>query len=136
MHGVIDTNVLIYDTFEDTEFHKRAEEILESLDRWYVPAIVVQEYVWFFKNNGFSAREALEALRGYREDPRFRGLSEDPQLIESALNLVVEEKLSLSRFNDAVILLHALEKGTLVTFDVKLRNLAKRKGVVVLPEEL
>ena len=136
MHGVIDTNVLIYDTFEDTEFHKRAEEILESLDRWYVPAIVVQEYVWFFKNNGFPAREALEALRGYREDPRFRGLSEDPELIESALNFVVREKLSLSRFNDAVIFLHALEKGTLVTFDVKLRNLAKRKGVVVLPEEL
>ncbi len=136
MHGIIDTNVLIYDTFEDTEFHKRAEEVLESLDRWYVPAIVTQEYVWFFKNNGFSAKEALEALRGYTEDPRFRGLSEDPQLIESALNLVVEEKLSLSRFNDAVILLHALEKGTLVTFDVKLRNLAKRKGVAVLPEEL
>ncbi|MEO2152327.1 MAG: PIN domain-containing protein, partial [Thermococcus sp.] len=47
MHGVIDTNVLIYDTFEDTEFHKKAEETLESLDRWYVPAIVTQEYVWF-----------------------------------------------------------------------------------------
>jgi len=136
MHGVIDTNVLIYDTFEDTEFHKRAEEVLESLDRWYVPAIVVQEYVWFFKNNGFSAEEALEALKGYTEDPRFKGLSEDPQLIESALDLVVAEKLSLSRFNDVIVLLHALEKGSLVTFDVKLRNLAKRKGVVVLPEEL
>ena len=136
MHGVIDTNVLIYDTFEDTEFHKRAEELLESLDRWYVPAIVVQEYVWFFRNNGFSAREALEALRGYTEDPRFKGLSEDPELIESALNFVVGKKLSLSRFNDVVILLHALEKGTLVTFDVKLRNLAKREGVAVLPDEL
>jgi len=136
MHGVIDTNVLIYDTFEDTEFHKRAEELLESLDRWYVPAIVVQEYVWFFRNNGFSAREALEALRGYTEDPRFKGLSEDPELIESALNFVVGKKLSLSRFNDVVILLHALEKGTLVTFDVKLRKLAKREGITVLPDEL
>jgi len=136
MHGVIDTNLLIYDTFEDTEFHKKAEEILESLDRWYVPAIVVQEYVWFFKNNGFPAGEALEALKGYTEDPRFKGLSEDQGLIESALNFVVGEKLSLSRFNDAVILLHALEKGTLVTFDAKLRNLAKRKGITVLPDEL
>jgi len=136
MHGVIDTNVLIYDTFEDTEFHKRAEGVLESLNRWYVPAIVVQEYVWFFKNNGFSAGEALEALEGYMEDPRFKGLSEDPKLIESALNFVVAEKLSLSHFNDVVILLHALEKGTLVTFDAKLRKLAKRKGVTVLPDEL
>ncbi len=85
MHGVIDTNVLIYDTFEDTEFHSEAEGTLESLDRWYVPAIVMQEHVWFFKNNGFSAKDALESLRGYMEDPRFKGLSEGPKTIENAL---------------------------------------------------
>ena len=136
MHGVIDTNVLIYDTFEDTEFHSEAENILESLDRWYVPAIVMQEYVWFFKNNGFSAKDALESLRGYTEDPRFRGLSESPETIENALNLLVGEKLSLSRFNDVVVLLHALERGTLATFDKKLRSLAERKGIKVLPENL
>ncbi len=135
MHGVIDTNVLIYDTFEDTEFHSEAENVLESLDRWYVPAIVMQEYVWFFKNNGFSAKDALESLRGYTEDPRFRGLSESPETIENALNLLVGEKISLSRFNDVVVLLHALERGTLATFDRKLRNLAKRKGIKVLPEK-
>ncbi len=135
MHGVIDTNVLIYDTFEDTEFHSEAENVLDSLDRWYVPAIVMQEYVWFFKNNGFSAKDALESLRGYTEDPRFRGLSESPKIIENTLNLLVGEKISLSRFNDVVVLLHALEKGTLATFDKKLRVLAKRKGIKVLPEK-
>ena len=136
MHGVIDTNVLIYDTFEDTEFHSDAENVLDSLDRWYVPAIVTQEYVWFFKNNGFSAKDALESLRGYTEDPRFRGLSENPKIIENALNLLVEERISLSLFNDVVVLLHALERGTLVTFDRKLRSLAERKGIKVLPENL
>ena len=75
-------------------------------------------------------------MHGYTEDPRFKGLSEDQGLIESTLNFVVGEKLSLSRFNDVVILLHALERGTLVTFDAKLRNLAKREGVTVLPDEL
>ncbi len=135
MHGVIDTNVLIYDTFEDTKFHSKAENVLDSLDRWYVPAIVMQEYVWFFKNNGFSAKDALASLRGYTEDPRFRGLSESPETIENALNLLVGEKISLSRFNDVVVLLHALEKGTLVTFDKKLRRLAKRKGIKVLPDK-
>ena len=136
MHGVIDTNVLIYDTFEDTEFHSVAENVLDSLDRWYVPAIVTQEYVWFFKNNGFSARDALESLRGYTEDPRFRGLSESPKIIENALNLLVEERISLSLFNDVVVLLHALERGMLVTFDRKLRSLAERKGIKVLPKKL
>ncbi len=134
MHGVIDTNVLIYDTFEDTGFHSEAENLLESLDRWYVPAIVMQEYVWFFKNNGFSAKDALESLSGYIDDPRFRGISENPKIIESALNFLVGEKISLSRFNDVIVLLHALEKGTLVTFDKKLRGMAKRKGIKVLPE--
>lgn len=39
--------VLIYDTFIDSEFHKKARSLLDSLDRWYIPPTVLQEYVWF-----------------------------------------------------------------------------------------
>lgn len=133
MHGVIDTNVLIYDTFEDSEFHSEAEEVLESLDTWYIPAIVLQEFVWFFKNSGFSAEETWEVLKGYLDDPRFRGLKDGPETVKRAFGILMEEKLSPSRFNDAMILVHALKKGVLVTFDARFRKLAKRKGVKVLP---
>jgi len=130
---VIDTNVFIYDTFEDSEFHKEAEKILESLDVWYVPSIVLQEFVWFFKGTEFSVTETWEVLNGYIRDPRFRGLNDTPKVVENALRILIEENLSLSRFNDAIILVHAIEKGALVTFDSKFRKLAKRRGVKVLP---
>ncbi|QDA31264.1 PIN domain-containing protein [Thermococcus indicus] len=133
MHGVIDTNVLIHDTFEDSEFHSEAEDVLESLDTWYIPAIVLQEFVWFFKNNGFSVDETWEVLKGYLDDPRFRGLNDNPQIVKKAFEILKVEKLPLSRFNDAMILAHALEKGVLVTFDSKFRKLAGRMGVKVLP---
>lgn len=133
MHGVIDTNVLIYDTFEDSEFHSEAEKVLESLDTWYIPTIVLQEFAWFFKNNGFSVDETWEVLKGYIDDPRFRGLKNGPETVRRAFGILMEENLSLSRFNDAMILVHALEKGVLVTFDSKFRELAGRRGVKVLP---
>lgn len=136
MHAVIDTNVLIYDTFSNSGFHKEARALLDSLDKWCIPPIVIQEYVWFFKNQGFSVKEARTMLSEYTSDPRFKGLVEDHKVILRALELLEKEKLSLSRFNDVIILTHTLEKGYLATFDQKLRKLAERLGVEVLPENL
>ncbi|WP_237698662.1 PIN domain-containing protein [Pyrococcus yayanosii] len=75
--------------------------------------------MWFFKNNGLSLKEAKEMLNEYTSDPRSRNLREDANIVRKALLLLEEEKLSLSRFNDAI----------LATFDKKLRKLAKRRGV-------
>ncbi len=50
--AVIDTNVIIYDYVEDSELHGRAEEILDSLDKWVIPAVVFYEFVWFLKGMG------------------------------------------------------------------------------------
>lgn len=137
MHAVIDTNVLIYDTFEDFELHKNARALLDSLDKWYVPTIVLQEYIWFFKNNGFSLSEAKSMLMEYINDPRFRGVEENYNAVMYALNILEKNRLSLSRFNDALILYHAvLRKYPLATFDTRFRKLAIKYGVKVLPEEL
>lgn len=136
MHAVIDTNVLIYDTFSDSEFHETARNLLNSLDKWYIPPIVLQEYVWFFKNQGFSVKEARTMLSEYTSDPRFKGLVEDYKVILHALELLEREKLSLSRFNDVVILIHAIEKNCLATFDQRLRRLAVKLEVELLPSEI
>ncbi len=45
MEGVVDTNVLIHDTIEDSEFHEAAASDLGRLDRWLVPTVVIEEYV-------------------------------------------------------------------------------------------
>jgi len=49
MRAAIDTNVLIYDLVEDSEFHKEAEELLDSLEEWLITSIVVHELVWFLR---------------------------------------------------------------------------------------
>jgi len=45
MKALIDTNVLVYDTFEDSIYHAEAKKLLDSLDRWIIPSIVIHEYV-------------------------------------------------------------------------------------------
>jgi predicted nucleic acid-binding protein len=39
--AVVDTNVLVYDTFEDSLYHETAARLLDNLDRWLVPLIVI-----------------------------------------------------------------------------------------------
>lgn len=34
---------------EDSEYHKEAEAILDSLSKWIIPVIVIHELVWFLK---------------------------------------------------------------------------------------
>ncbi len=51
MKVLIDTNVIIYDLFEDPQFHKEAEEILDSSEGWVIPSIVIHELVWFLRDN-------------------------------------------------------------------------------------
>lgn len=47
MSAVVDTNVLIFDTFEDSEFHTEAMKLLDSLKKWILPSIAFREYAWF-----------------------------------------------------------------------------------------
>ena len=53
----------------------------------------------------------------------------------SALNFIAKEDISLSRYNDRIILSIAFERDKkLVTFDKKLRKQAVALGVDVIPE--
>lgn len=45
LEAVIDTNVLVCDTFEDSIHHEGAARLLDSLDHWLIPPIVIYEYV-------------------------------------------------------------------------------------------
>jgi len=55
--------------------------------------------------------------------------------ILEALKRIRREKISLSRYNDEVILSIATRVGVLATFDNRLRKLSESLRVRVLPEE-
>lgn len=129
--AVVDTNVIIYDYVEDSELHSRAEEILDSLNKWVIPAIVVYEFVWFLKGMGLEGmlRDVFEYLRNEKAEV----VCDCPENLKSAADLVAREGLSLSEYKDMVILSHAIRgRIPLVTFDKKLAKIAKKYGVEVI----
>lgn len=80
---------------------------------------------------------ARSMLSEYLDDPRFNRLNDNGESIVYALELIEKNSLSLSRFNDAIILYHALQRSyPLATFDKKFRKLAVKNGVEVLPAKV
>ncbi|EWG07721.1 MAG: PIN domain-containing protein [Candidatus Aramenus sulfurataquae] len=130
MKILVDTNIIIYDLVEDSQFHKEAEEILDKADTWVIPTIVIHELVWFLKGNNL---EKIEYVSAYLENPKTEVVCEEYEVVRKAIEIITKEKLSLSRYNDAVVLAHTISrKLPLVTFDKRLSSLAKRYGVEVL----
>jgi len=130
MRAVIDTNVLIYDLVEDSEFHKEAEKLLDSLEEWLIPSIVIHELAWFLRANEI---DNVEYVKSYVTNERAKILCDSDDVIGRALEILIKERLSLSRYNDVVILAHAIEnESPLATKDKALKGLARRHGVEVI----
>ena len=126
--------MLIYDTFEDSLHHKEASELLDSLEGWIIPLIVIYEFVWFLRGLGIDSATALEKVGDYVLAEESEVYQEGSGAVLEALRSLVKEGLSLGRFNDEVILSVAItEDLPLATFDGRLRSKAKKKGIDVLP---
>ncbi len=134
---VIDTNVLIYDTVEDSKYHETAKDILDSEDPWSIPSIVIYEYVWFFKRQNYEPEEVKTLLKNYLTDPRKKIITDDGDHSTNSLNILEDENLSLKHYNDMVILSSARgSEQPIVTFDGKLRGIADRYEVELIPETI
>lgn len=134
---MIDTNVLVYDTFEDSLYHRNAASLLDELDRWLIPMIVVYEYVWFLRGLSIDTELAREKVLEYITDEKTSIIKEEISDVKWAFSTLVEEELSLSRFNDKVILAIAARRELpLASYDTKLRAQATKLGVTVLPRLL
>lgn len=137
MKAVIDTNVLVYDTFEDSIYHEDAVRLLNRLDKWVIPFIVFYEYVWFLKGVEMSPENTYEKVLEYLEDEKTVIVCETAWEVKWSLTKIVREKLSLSRFNDKVILATAVKRRLpLASFDKQLRNQAVKYGVITLPSSI
>lgn len=129
MSAVVDTNVLIFDTFEDSEFHVEAMKLLDSLKKWILPSIVFHEYVWFMKGEkldlSFSQEKIIEYLTHAKTNPV-------PIQVDDILFSIQRIK-EYQDYNDFLILSAAKRMGhTLLTFDEKLKKHANQHGVRTL----
>ncbi len=136
MECVVDTNVLIHDTIEDSEFHEAAASDLGRLSRWLVPTVVIEEYVsvlWKLglkkgfigrKISEFMASRVVEVVPVENED------------IEMAAELISRERTSFRSFNDKLVVSIAKRrKAFLLTFDKDLKEECMRFEVQSPPSE-
>jgi len=135
MRILVDTDVLLHDSFEDSEKHAEAAEILDEADRVYLPSIVVHEYLWLlltkFKQSPEVVREKLEEYFG---DARFIYVSENSEVFLRALEMMREDGADPYMVNDYIILVLAQRLGaTLATYDEELKEIARRRNVPTIP---
>jgi predicted nucleic acid-binding protein len=131
MKAIIDTNVIIYDYIEDSEHHKEAEAILDSLDKWVIPVIVIHELAWFLK--GMKLEGKLNDIMAYIQHKKTEITCDCGSNVNRAIEIIGKEKLPLSNHKDMMILSHAiLENHPIATFDKKLSKIAKKYGVAVI----
>lgn len=132
---LVDTDVLLHDTFGDSEKHAEASEILDEANKVYLPSIVVHEYLWLllvkFKQSPEIVREKLEE---YFSDARFIYVSENSEVFLRALEMMREDNAEPYMVNDYIVLVLAQRLGAiLVTYDEELKRIASARGVAALP---
>ncbi|MBM1154979.1 PIN domain-containing protein [archaeon] len=134
MSAVIDTNVLVYDTFSDSLFHEKAQKLLDRLKTWILPTIVVHEYIWVLRALDVAPSIALSKVEEYLLHPKTLVAQVTDADLKKVLALMAVENLPLTRYNDKLVLSIALRlRAKLATFDQKLRNQARKLGLQTLP---
>ena len=135
MKLLLDTNVLIYDTVEDSEYHTIASEIIDKATQIYIPSIVIHEYIWVMLKLLQAPLNIVEIkLHEYLDDPRTVYILESVDILTNALKMLAEDKQSVREVNDYIILSTVQKYGLiLATFDEKLRKIAISRNMKVVP---
>jgi len=126
---VVDTNVLIYATFEDTEHHNEAYKILREYDI-VIPYIVLYEFLGVLTKLTGNVGIIMTKLDELTE---FTIMCENLDIIRSGIAMMRNDSAPITMMNDYIILSVAMLKGALATYDKKLRNLANKRGITVIP---
>jgi predicted nucleic acid-binding protein len=135
MKLLLDTNVLIYDTIEDSEYHNIASEIIDKAVQIFIPSTVIHEYLWIMLKLLQIPHNIIEVkLRDYLEDPKTVYILEDADILINALNMLIEDKQDVKEINNYIILSTARKYNLiLATFDKRLKKIAINRNVRVIP---
>lgn len=132
MSAVIDTNVFVEAVLVDSDFHDKAERLLEKVDEWVIPKIVLYELVWVFRRIGLDSETVFSVVESVVQADKAVLVDEKYYDILRALMFIVDFKVSMAHFNDLVILYVAKSLGYPVyTFDKKMVSFGKKLGVEV-----
>jgi len=133
MKVVLDTNFFIYRAIKDSVHHEAAKELLEEVEIWVVPTIVVHELVWGL-GELLGKEKALRYIKALLSHRKVEIAELSKADILWAVTMIEAEELSLARYNDKLILSVAKRKGLpLASFDKQLLKQAVRLGISIIP---
>ncbi|RLG82765.1 MAG: VapC toxin family PIN domain ribonuclease [Thermoprotei archaeon] len=135
MKLLLDTNVLVYNTIEDSGYHDLAVKIIDDAKGIYIPSIIVHEYMWvMLKLANAPPSFIVLKLREYLEDPRTTYILESINILTDALKMLEEDHASLREINDYIILATAINYNiAIVAFDEKLKKIAIKRNLETIP---
>lgn len=133
MKAVVDTNVLLFDTFEDSEHHGDAASALDSLDGWGLSDMVFHELLWFFRSQNVRIPRAISKVNEYltHEKTMFVPCTTDD------VRFACSKMRSYREYNDLIILSAAVRLSLpLFSFDEELNATAKRNSIETVESEI
>ena len=123
---MIDTNVLVFDTFEDSELHAEAASGLDSIGKWCIPGMAFHEFLWFFKGRDLELSKARIKAEEYltNEKSIFAPCTSDD------IRFATRRMKSYREYNDLVILSVAERmRLPLFSFDEALKKMATKNSI-------
>ncbi len=133
MECIVDTNVLVYETFEDSEFHEEVVKKLSEMELIYVPGVVILELTIILKRLKYDSSIILDKIREIFNSNRYVVLDIYVDDIIFAIDILSRHGKNVSSLNDKIVLSVAKRLGKpIYTYDKDLKRQCKRLGVPII----
>jgi len=128
---IVDTQFLISLFLEESRYYKEARDLIKN-SFVHVPVNIFLEFTFLLvRSFKLDKEKVYEIVDAIFED--FIILDLPSAVVREAYELIKRRNLSCGFINDAILLALAKNRGfTLITFDKRLRKLAKEEGARVL----
>ncbi len=133
MECIVDTNVLVYETFEDSESHEEVVKKLSEMELIYVPGVVILELTIILKRLKYDSSIILDKIREIFNRNRYVVLDIYVDDIIFAIDILSRHGKNVSSLNDKIVLSVAKRLGKpIYTYDKDLKRQCKRLGVPII----
>ena len=133
MTVLIGTNVLVYDTIENSPHHDSASEFVDESEDPIINSLSIVELGFVLPRYGIDNESVRMKIEELLHSDYFTVSWLSGKMMEKVSSFMVENKLSFRGFNDWIIAYDAYSrKVPFVTFDKILQKKCKKLGIQVI----
>ncbi|MCL4349968.1 MAG: PIN domain-containing protein [Candidatus Thermoplasmatota archaeon] len=133
MTTLVDTDVLVYDSIENSPHHDRARELIDESEDPIMNSLSIVELGFVLPRYGIDNGSVRMKIEELLHSDYFTVSWISGKMIEGASEYMVENGLSFKDFNDWIIAYDAHSRDVpLVTFDNVLSKKCRKLGIRVI----